>query len=398
MVNRSVKRSTINQALILIPMAAMCYPFIGHAQQPESVGRVMGHVYCADTNAPARLASVSLEPVEELQRAINTESANKPAERSGSTVKAVIAGLDGSFVFDRVHPGTYYIVAEYPGYLSVGSNLTEDELAHPTESVRKKLEESAPRVRVEASQSSRIEVQLQRGASLAGTVLFDDGSPAVGVPIELLHKQKDSGWGTDSQGLTRRMLFGAKTDDRGHFRISGLEPGEVILKCTVRLATMEIEPRSFLGPPLSVKVSGEQTVDVFSGGVFRSKESTPIRLSGGTDSLDGDLTIPLAKLHKVSGVVVALTDEHPLNGGTVTLSYSDDQTSAYSAAIQPDGTFQFLVVPEGEFILSTSGAGDGEYGSRGQWNMTQPYSNSGTSVSVHGDVSDLVVRAKAVGK
>ncbi|MFC5863945.1 hypothetical protein ACFPT7_16695 [Acidicapsa dinghuensis] len=396
--NPSVPHSTVNHVLIFILMAAVFCPVIGRSQQAEGMGRVIGHVYCADTNAPARLASVSLETVEELQRAISTESTHKPSERSGGTVKAVIAGLDGSFTFDQVHPGTYYVVSEYPGYLSVGAYLTEDELAHPTDSVRKKLDESAYKVKVEASQTSRIEVQLQRGASLSGTVLFDDGSPAVGLPVELLHRQKDGGWAADSHGLTQRMLFGLKTDDRGHFRITGLESGEVIVKCTVRLATMEIESRSFLGPPLSVKVSGEQTVNVFTGGVFRSKTATPIKLVRGTDSLDGDLAIPIAKLHKVSGVVVAATDEHPLNGGTVTLSYSDDQSSAYSAAIQPDGSFQFLAVPEDEFILSTSGAGDGEYGSRGQWIMTQPYASAGTGVTVHSDVSDLVIRAKPVGK
>jgi hypothetical protein len=32
----------------------------------ESVGTVLGHVYCADTNAPARLATVTLEPVREV--------------------------------------------------------------------------------------------------------------------------------------------------------------------------------------------------------------------------------------------------------------------------------------------------------------------------------------------
>jgi len=48
-------------------------PLVASAQQTEKKRQpttaVTGHVYCADTNAPARLASVMLEPVRAVEEA-----------------------------------------------------------------------------------------------------------------------------------------------------------------------------------------------------------------------------------------------------------------------------------------------------------------------------------------
>jgi len=65
---------------------------------------------------------------------------------------------------------------------------------------------------------------------------------------------------------------------------------------------------------------------VYSGGVFRQKDIKPIELGAGQD-LDGvDVVFPISGLHAVAGTVVAKTDNHAVNSGTVELE--DGETKA----------------------------------------------------------------------
>ncbi len=59
-----------------------------------------------------------------------------------------------------------------------------------------------------------------------------------------------------------------------------------------------------------------------------------------------------------------------------------------------NGSFHFVLVPEGEYVLSVQGAGDGDYGGRGQWKKAQTYKDSTQPVSVHKDLTDLVAEEK----
>ncbi|HEY0307683.1 MAG TPA: carboxypeptidase-like regulatory domain-containing protein [Acidobacteriaceae bacterium] len=70
-------------------------------------GSISGHVYCADTSAPARFAQVTLTSV----RTTDTRDFNGGVQTSSTT------GLDGSFQIQNVRPGMYYVAATLPGYL-----------------------------------------------------------------------------------------------------------------------------------------------------------------------------------------------------------------------------------------------------------------------------------------
>ncbi|MGC2172915.1 MAG: hypothetical protein WA623_16140 [Candidatus Sulfotelmatobacter sp.] len=96
----------------------------------------------------------------------------------------------------------------------------------------------------------------------------------------------------------------------------------------------------------------------------------------------------------MSGLVTSLVDGHALNGGTVELLYADDRVKASDTKIESDGWFHFVLVPEGEYLLAVRGAGDGDFGSRGQWNETQAYEDSSQPVTVQHDLSDIVAQLK----
>ena len=161
------------------------------AGKPAATGTISGHVFYADTNGPARLAQVLLEPAD----AVDGFTAG-----AGKSVSAHFSGVqtlpDGSFTAPHVTPGTYNVYASAPGYLSPLAELgvTESQLHNPDKAVKEAIAQAIPRVTVSAGRAVSADLTLERGAAVSGTVLYDDGSPASGIQVKLLTKKKDK-WG-----------------------------------------------------------------------------------------------------------------------------------------------------------------------------------------------------------
>ena len=94
------------------------------------LGQVSGRVICGDTDAPARFASVQLIPEKpstappfdpsKLGKDADFSKVMSAAMKSVMTVSnlSTLAGIDGSFSLDKIPPGTYYVIAQLPGYQS----------------------------------------------------------------------------------------------------------------------------------------------------------------------------------------------------------------------------------------------------------------------------------------
>jgi hypothetical protein len=92
--------------LLLLPLLALAATAQNNSAKPGT-GTVTGHVYCADTNAPARMATVQLEPVKVAEE----RGTNHPYPNSGSVIGGVVqTGFDGSFTLANIPPGSYYVV------------------------------------------------------------------------------------------------------------------------------------------------------------------------------------------------------------------------------------------------------------------------------------------------
>src|SRR5579885_2667060 len=78
-----------------------------------ATGTVSGHVYCTDTNAPARMATVVLQPAGAIDAI--TPGEDKRIDSRGEAVQTL---MDGSFNIQHVEPGTYYVIASLAGYVS----------------------------------------------------------------------------------------------------------------------------------------------------------------------------------------------------------------------------------------------------------------------------------------
>jgi len=335
------------------------FPFASSAQQvtqqtPKNAspfGSIIGHVYCTDTNTPARLAKVTLLPVTDDPAPRTTDKAGK---RTGQVFNPIQTVLDGSFTMPRVEPGYYYVIVQYPGYVSPVSQLTREDLVHPSLDMQKFIASVLPTVSVVPNRTTTADIHIQRGAAIKGIIHYDDGSPASDLSIRVLRKDKTGHWKPISN-------IGSASDDEGQYRIIGVPAGEYILQTDLSLQDELTDyllsgSESSGGSYLSYS---RYTLSIFSGGVTRERDAKHIKLGDGEGDSGEDIVIPISKLHSITGNITQARTGRVINAGSVSLLYPDDNSTAASVKVSEyDSTFHFDFVPEGNYILSVTDARD----------------------------------------
>ncbi len=321
--------------------------------RPAPTGTVIGHVLCADTQRPARLAQVKLVRVPSpTDEAPGKYSMARDSAPSGDPVET---SLDGSYTLGNVKPGQYYVVVDKEGYLIPLAQFSAKELSATDDPTRARIAASVHTITVAADQSTREDVTLQRGASIAGTVHYDDGSPASGIGISLLVRGPEGKWVDAELSRYRSGFFFDHTDDDGNYRISGLPAGEYATQANLAVSDQTTQTGPMPNNPSStIEIRYSITrfsLPLYSGDVFRKPQAVPYTLGTAEVRTGSDLTFPLAKLHKVTGQVVTKSG-HTVNAGNVDLLYADDRSRMTEASIQfDDQLFHLDFIPEGEFLL-----------------------------------------------
>jgi hypothetical protein len=361
--------------------------------QADATGSVSGHVYCADTNQPARFATVLLQPPP--HKFVPTEQPSpSPIARTA---------LDGSFHFTRVKAGTYYLLAEQPGYVSPIAKIPSIDMNNPDQAVVENMEKALNKITVAANKDTTAEIELERGAAIAGTIHYDDGSPASSVEVSLFRQEKDRKLAAVTLQLADRMGIVSpkttvQTDDRGNFRISGLPAGKYVAETA--FPTTSVSYAGLFGGPTLIDVRNNESaaLRVYSGNVFRSKDAKAIEIVAGEERDGADITIPLLGLHSINGSVVALSDGHPVNMGNILLLYADDQTTLRTVDLDQDGRFSLAYVPEGEYILRVGGAADTVKETKHDGPMhyetdkpVRTYGSVDQPIILHADVPSLII-------
>ncbi len=329
--------------------------FTSFAQRPDDTGTVSGRVFASDTNGPARLASVLLVPAVEPVIPRATVKGNDVVE-AGPARRLEQTGLDGSFVITHVRPGSYYVVAEKPGYLPPLSIFTREQLNKPDEVTAKLMARLLTPVTVTANHSTAVEVRIHRGASLSGSVLYDDGSPASGVIIRIWQRTKEGKWehrsGDPVGGFTQ-----VNVDDQGRYRLVGLPDGEYLLQADVQLQDVYVNG-VFGGGNTGWSSSTRYSMNVFYGDAYRTSKAKPVKVAEGEDRPNLDIMIRLSEMHMLSGSVLA-PDGHVANAAKVALLWNDDKSEFVSTSVNAtDNAFHFDFVPDGEYTLRITEAHD----------------------------------------
>jgi hypothetical protein len=334
--------------LLLLPVFALTASAQNSAK--PGTGAVTGHVYCADTNAPARMASVQLKPVKEIA----PRSGADPHDIGEPASGVVQTTLDGSFAIPKVAPGSYYVIVTAAGYLSPHPHDEDSDDAKP-QPPASQPPVTIPKVDIQPDQTASIDIRLERGAAASGNIRYDDGSPATDVLIMLQRKSKDN-WvplPTGDYGAFA-MPSSLTTDDLGHYRIGGLREGEYLLMVTLIHADMMPAGRRGSGLAGTLR----SVLFVYSGDTMRKSEAVPFKLGPGEDRAGVDINIPLSKLHSIGGVVTAASNGHAINSGHITIEDPVDKESVVEAELDSDGVFHMDGVPEGSYTLHVQNASD----------------------------------------
>jgi hypothetical protein len=331
-------------------MVSACVAVLYADAQNSDTGSVTGHVYCADTQKPARFANIRLQPVEGQEG------------QFGGRGGFATTGSDGSFRITGVSPGEYYADVMMPGYIQpMRGMLSSFESLAPND--RDRITAQLTRVSVAANQSANVQVMIYHGATIGGTVSFDDGAPAAGVTIQAYLLPSNTGTGL--AGGTQQQSFAgfARTDDRGKFRVTGLGDGAYIVFAA---------PRSIF--------------PIYYGNTIDRSHAIKVDVHAGDEVTGADIQVPAAGMHSVSGVVVSQQDGHALSRASVQLRLGSGDAGTISATTGTDGTFTFNAVPDGKFTVQLLNAYDPV--------TRSGYASTGQALEVNGtDISDLVVNA-----
>lgn len=374
---------------------------------PQPTGVVVGHVICADTQQPARLAHVVLQPLVDLQSPVLGKQSNAYHPEGMFHLQTV--GLDGSFVISAVPQGLYYVIVEQEGYVSPLAIVTRSELNKPNEATLRKVTKYLTAISVTAGHTTQAEVRIFRGASFAGRVGFEDGSPAVGVGMALLHKDANGKW---VQARTGQLAShnSAYTDDQGNYRFSGLPAGEYMVRASIELNNVILD--HIFAEHGATSYGDGYHLRIFPGDVFRLRDAKPVKVEEGESAGAIDVDVPLSRLHAVSGTVLHPNAAGPVNAAHVTLNFADGGEELASTDVSSeDGTFEFNFVPEGNYTMRVTKIEDVQRTevptcpsntcvppTHTETKVITTYGDASLPLQLTGDMTGIVVQAKPAVK
>jgi hypothetical protein len=381
------------------------------AQQPAAVvgmGIVTGHVTCGDTQKPARFAQVMLVTVPTSITPPADPKANPDAAQMKKAMNTVMGsmnivqtqtGMDGAYAVGEVAPGDYYVFASVPGYVQPVAKVQAAQEAGVD------LTKEIPGVsivHVAADKSVSSDLTLDRGAAVAGRVMWDDGSPASRVNMTVETKTAaDAGKAKELPPQFSLLGLGGgyftTTDDLGQYRIAGLAAGSYVVRATLQVQNSFRMTSGTMN--LKNLVSAKPLV-IYAPTTFHKAEAKAVTLHAGDEQSGEDVTINLAGMHSVSGSVASAEDHHGINSATVELTDVNDKDLVRSAIVDAAGNFTVTFVPPGTYNMAVTGAADTQPSKKqpsGLIRMTMPetvksYADGKQSVVVtDSDVVGLVI-------
>jgi hypothetical protein len=282
------------------------------------------------TGQPLRRAQVLLRPVD-----------------SKGTALYQTTDESGGFSFPKVATGRYAITVQRDGYLPLSAGRIGDYKMPPIFSVNS------------GETISSFVYRMTPAGVVSGKVKFDDAEPAVNVAIQLFRSFYDRGrHGYAAAASTR-------TDDRGEYRVHGLEPGSyyvaALYQAPPRPPTAQEETRKdSLGNPLP-DLSYAVT---FFPQVQKMSDAVAVKIAPGDEVAGIDIFLTLVPTVKVRGRVVGAVQGGVIVNPSVTLRMNDtDNTASVSAPMSvilgKDQSFEIEGVTAGPYLLMASGTGNG---------------------------------------
>jgi uncharacterized protein (DUF2141 family) len=323
--------------------------------QPQGTARVTVLVTSRETGTvqPVRRASVVLSNTSTgLQRTDVTDD-------------------EGKFTFDQLPPGRYTLEASKGGYVRMPYGARRYDMP------------GTPIALADGQQLSNLQIELPRGAVIAGTVLDPTGKPPVGTTVLLMQWRVVDGVRRLVSPAVLRLAGGlplAPVDQTGAYRLYGLPAGEYVVSVRLRNPMPPGQAPRAVGQPLTTSFS-----TTYYPGTADPNAAVPIKVGAGEEHTGADFRAQLVASSNISGTVVL----PPGPPRSTRLVLVPDGPFANGVNTVPSGQFFIGGVPPGQYTIWARSLPSGpaplrDDGGPALWGMT-------TIATSGSDLTDVVI-------
>src|SRR5687768_8831897 len=318
----------------------------GNQALPAGTASVSGTVVVAGTGQPARRARVTLNATE------------------GGGSRTATTDEEGRYAFDQLAAGRYNVSASKSGH--VGITYGQARPGRP----------GTP-IQLTEGQKFAANLQLPRGSVITGTVVDEYGEATAGTQVRVLRYAMQGG------RRTLQQSGNGTTDDRGIYRVYGLQPGDYIVSAVPRNAGPAVDLGRLQGElaqlreriasggadPAAVReltaragmLQGQVPQDeaatgyapVYFPGTVTAAQAGAVTLGLGEERASIDFQLVRVPMARIEGTVVNSTG-HPTDNVQIMLTDAAQivpGTGGMNARADAEGRFRLNNVPPGSYRL-----------------------------------------------
>jgi protocatechuate 3,4-dioxygenase beta subunit len=256
----------------------------------------------------------------------------------------------GHFEFADLQPGTYYVHASHVGMVMKGARAREGML-----------------VTLVAGKPQTLNLVMQPGAVITGRVLNEDGEPMQHVSVGAMrYIYTIYGRHLSSTGNT------VETDDKGEYRLFGLQPGSYLIAADARRGGFgddtggAISALSGAGP---AKPNSTVYVATYYPNETSPEQATSVVVKPG-DEAQANLSLSRVPAHNISGTISGLpaakASEKEEEGYRFVMAIREGAPSPMGMALigKDSSSFKISSVPSGKYkiVATQAGTESGSYG------------------------------------
>jgi protocatechuate 3,4-dioxygenase beta subunit len=229
----------------------------------------------------------------------------------------------GAYAFANLPAGSYRVIASAPGYSMVNDGFLGVGLSGSNIGTGATLSEGERR--------NGVDVVLNPWASISGRVVDELGEPVEGARVALLIVRYENG----RRRLVRGRPQPRTTDDRGEFRLFGINQGQYVLTVSV-------------GESTAVDVPGY--APTYYPGTIAAAEARFVTVSPGEEVAGIHVPLATTATANVRGRIVN-PEGQPFSGGRFNLVSRGLLASRLDGRLASDGSFEFRNVPPGSYVI-----------------------------------------------